>query len=233
MSFCPECNTCNGVHEDGCRLDEVYADWFELVDDGTLDTVFRCGRMEFRFSDTSEFRDDSTGELDVESFMRNNLDSMWDELRWEIESELETRLESWIEYETKHDDAGSNYSHCFEEDRYYWQSKLEDYVAENFDELPDDWKSRIKNIDFEIRPGHIFSGNEFSDGFGIGGFPVGEVELQDNVDSFEFPPDAVKKVLEHNRMKVRSDGTFYQYGNTDAVWLGIVTDESIDDCLAD
>lgn len=233
MSFCPQCETVNGLHETGCELSSVRPEWFDLIDDGSLDTVFECGNREFRFGDTSEYRDSETGELDLTAFFRNHIDELWDQLRWEIESEIERQIESYVEYETEHDDAGSNYAHCFEEDRILWQSKLETYVVENFDELPSDWKDRIKNIEFEIRSGHIFSRNDFADGFGIGGFPVGEVELQSNVDNSEFPADAVRAYLESQNVKVDRHGDYFQYANTDAVWLGVVTDEMIDDCLAD
>ena len=48
---------------------------FQLADDGTLDTVIIFRGAEFRFSDTSLYRD-QTGMLDMERFMDDHADSI-------------------------------------------------------------------------------------------------------------------------------------------------------------
>ncbi len=58
------------------------SDDFSLVDDGTLDTVIRDDGTgeEFRFSQefVSEYRDELTGELDFEHFIRDQFtDDKW------------------------------------------------------------------------------------------------------------------------------------------------------------
>lgn len=57
-------------------LDEALDDieLYELVDDGTLDTVIRFCGQDFQFSDTSEYRDED-GSLDLESLIVDNRDA--------------------------------------------------------------------------------------------------------------------------------------------------------------
>ena len=57
----------------GATLDDV-----ELIDDGTLDTVIRIDDYDYRFSleQVSAYRDEETGELDIEDF--------WQEIEGEI-----------------------------------------------------------------------------------------------------------------------------------------------------
>ncbi len=68
---------------EGPTIDDV-----QLVDDGTLDTVIRvCGEEDYRFSDTSAYRDDD-GALDLEEFWESSeCDDIRDEWR-----------ERWYEY---------------------------------------------------------------------------------------------------------------------------------------
>ena len=47
-----------------------------LGDDGSLDTVLYCDDEEFRYTDTSEYRDEKTGEFDLDSFLADNMDDI-------------------------------------------------------------------------------------------------------------------------------------------------------------
>lgn len=60
-------------------------DMVRLADDGTLDTVLTIGDEEFRFSDTSAYRDDD-GALDLDAVLEDEWDYMLETL-WERQSE--------------------------------------------------------------------------------------------------------------------------------------------------
>ena len=47
-----------------------------LSDNGTLDTVICIGDREFIYSDTSDYRDDETGEMDLDAFLDDNFDDI-------------------------------------------------------------------------------------------------------------------------------------------------------------
>ena len=59
-------------------------DDFYLADDGTMDTIIEIGDEQYRFDAeyASSYRDEETGELDLESFMDDNFDDMR-EHQWE------------------------------------------------------------------------------------------------------------------------------------------------------
>lgn len=48
----------------------------ELLDDGTMDTVLRIDDQEFRYSDSSDYRDPDTGAINLEEFVEANFDDM-------------------------------------------------------------------------------------------------------------------------------------------------------------
>ena len=58
-----------------------------LIDDGTMDTVLRIGDEEFRYTDTSDYRDEESGALDLTAFLDDYFDDMADTMR-----------ERWYEY---------------------------------------------------------------------------------------------------------------------------------------
>ena len=64
------------------RLDDLRTmfaptkDMVTLGDDGTLDTVICLGDVELRFADTSDYRDEDTGELDLDSFLDDHFDEI-------------------------------------------------------------------------------------------------------------------------------------------------------------
>jgi hypothetical protein len=66
----------------GATVDDL-----ELIDDGTLDTVLHIGDDYHRLPDTSDHRDEDTGELD--------LDSLWDEIGDNINEELRERFHEY------------------------------------------------------------------------------------------------------------------------------------------
>ena len=51
-----------------------------LGDDGTMDTVLCLGDEELRFSDTSSYRDEETGELDLDALLDDEFDGIADEM---------------------------------------------------------------------------------------------------------------------------------------------------------
>ena len=58
---------------------------FQLVDDGTLDTVIMFKGVDYRFSDTSEYRDNN-GSLDLCRFIEDYADEIVED--YEIEAKL-------------------------------------------------------------------------------------------------------------------------------------------------
>jgi hypothetical protein len=58
-----------------------------LLDDGTLDTVIEYLEEEIRYSDTSDHRNDETGELDI--------DSLFDEIEYEIQAIARERFNEY------------------------------------------------------------------------------------------------------------------------------------------
>ncbi len=58
------------------RLDKLTKDDVILYDDGTLDTVLTLDGHDFRYSDTSSYRDVATGELDLDAFLDDEFETM-------------------------------------------------------------------------------------------------------------------------------------------------------------
>lgn len=52
-----------------------------LLDDGSLDTVLAIGDEEFRFETFPEYRNDETGELNLEQFIEDHFDDMAEAMR--------------------------------------------------------------------------------------------------------------------------------------------------------
>jgi len=62
------------------RAGPLRAEEVILLDDGTLDTVVQVRGVEFRYSDTSEYRDPETGALDLAAFTEEHLGDLEDAL---------------------------------------------------------------------------------------------------------------------------------------------------------
>jgi hypothetical protein len=248
LSFCDSCQTVSGTHETGCPNAPIRPEWFSVVDDGTLDTVVAIGDVYCRFSEgfAAEYRYED-GELDLARFIRDNTQEMMDEA-WNSLSDVLTQIQEWSEeYNTTHDDAGDGYAHMVAEGCWPDQWKrICEYLDENFD-LTDAQLDKLADCgeefcdDFEMRPGHIFSG-EPGDGIVLDSWPVGEIEEQIEIshlaEQAKLPESLVRHLISEQsdfclRMWRTDSATCEMYIYTDDIWQAVLTDERIEDILAE
>ena len=66
-----------------CALNRYSPASFQLVDDGTLDTVILFRGVDYRFSDTSDYRDNQ-GNLDMCRFLEDYADEIVEDYEMEF-----------------------------------------------------------------------------------------------------------------------------------------------------
>jgi len=157
--------------------------------------------------------------------------------------------ESMLEYETRHGDAGDNYTHMPAES---WTEKETRDLLESLNEekrdhavkdhfAPDSYKPhwkllkidpRWKEIDpdqladyalesFEMSAGSIWGC--FEDGITLDSFPVQEIEIE--LDHLDIDPDVMDSVRESCDAYI--SGCNRAYVTTDAVWFALLDVESL------
>jgi hypothetical protein len=179
----------------------------------------------------------------------NYIKMLTEERYEELADTFEQAIDSRVEYETEHDDAGGNYSHMIREGGWAYGNGPDRLLEWCHDHHPNlaITKEEIESLEDEIldwceyRPGHMFDrtgGNEFI----VDSFTVGEVEEQfsfsylcemldlDDDEGLDF----VLRAKEDRRFCLRHDrrtNELLSYTNTDAVWVFYVTPEWIKDRL--
>ena len=168
----------------------------------------------------------------------------------ELAELLEKAIDSRVEYETEHTDAGSNYSHLPREGGWAYHNgdeRLKEWMGENGLFIPTgrDWDYLVNEVlDWcEYEPGHIFSGGTTPEKFVVDSYPVGEIEDQYGfsdlcglLDVYEDEGrQFVKRALEDRRFCLREngDGGVLSYTNTDAVWVFYINREWMQSRLED
>lgn len=156
----------------------------------------------------------------------------------ELAELLEQALDSFVEYETEHEDAGGDYAHLPREGGWAYHNgddRLRGFLATHeIETTPAEFEELVEAVldDCDYKPGHIFSCVPHGE-FQIASYPVGEVE-----DQYSFPdlcrvldiePDECREfvdlAMKDNRFCLRpnGDGGVLSYTNTDAVWIYYVS----------
>ena len=158
----------------------------------------------------------------------------------DLESRIEQYVESEVEYQESHTDAGDNYAHLISEG--YWpdyRAKIVQYVLDNFEtklseqELHDGFDSC--NLAYvEMRSEHIFGSTRYSDGVALDSWPIQEIECQIDLkylsDDTGFDLEYIKVLLKRLDIKISWD-SILQYCSSDAVWVAVLTDDCIESVL--
>lgn len=154
----------------------------------------------------------------------------------ELAETFEAAIDSHVEYETEHADAGSNYSHLPREGGWDYsngEDRLREWIKENDLTIPkgDNWDDLVDEVlDWcEIEPGHVFSGGTTKEKFIVDSYPVGEIEdqycLPDLANLLDISEDETREfvalAMEDHRFCLREngDGGVLSYTSTDAVWI--------------
>ena len=147
---------------------------------------------------------------------------------------LEIAIDAHVDYETGHEDAGSNYSHLPREGGWVYNNgpeRLLKWCRTNGVEITPEEIEALEDevLDWcDIEPGHMFSNPEMEGKFVVDSYPVGEVEDQycigdlsallgvEEAEALEF----VAIAMEDRRFCLRpnGDGGILSYTNTDACW---------------
>lgn len=154
----------------------------------------------------------------------------------EFKEKLNQMLDWREEYETKHDDAGSNYHYLLCEsginakDVNHWS---EDYrYPDKYKLTENDLTDIVRNGDYEMVAGSIFKPTLKENQYYLDSYAVGEIEDQIEPNMFpEVTESTFHRYMKYNTtvdrdecMK-RSREYWYAYRNTDAVWYAIHTRE--------
>jgi len=168
----------------------------------------------------------------------------------DLADKLETAIDSRVEYECEHDDAGGNYSHMPREGGWNYGSgpdRLKAWCDEHHGALAIT-KGEIEDLEDEIldwceyRPGHMLENANRPHEFCVDSYAVGEVEeqfcftdLRDMLDLEEGEElDFLPRVNEDRRFCLRWDrrtNEILSYTNTDSTWVFYVTREWLEDRL--
>jgi len=164
----------------------------------------------------------------------------------ELADRFEEMIDSNVEYETEHEDAGDSYSHLLREGGWCYNNgldRLKEWMSENDILVPDgfDWEELEDEVlDWhEMEPGHIFSGGSDCNRFVVDSYPVGEVEDQYCVsdlsqwleiskgETVEF----IDLAMSDNRfcLSDNSGDGVLSYTSTDAVWIACVSKRWVQD----
>lgn len=174
-----------------------------------------------------------------------------DERKAELSAELETLIDSQVEYQTEHEDSGNDYHVLLTEGSFCYgngETRLRDFLrlheietVEGFDmeSLADDL------IDCaDVSSEHIFSTIP-ENVFELGSFPVGEIEIQicarDFAETANCPVaesiQFLKIAVEENDFCLREGGgiggnpAFYAYVPTDCFWSFRADMETVKMCV--
>ena len=167
----------------------------------------------------------------------------------EFADKLESAIETQVEYECEHKDAGDEYSHMFREGDWLYSNGLERFTEWLLEfhslTIPGDQLEHMEDeiLDWcNMEPCHIFSGGTDKNKFVVGSFAVEEVESQFDIpmliELLECTEEECKEfiilALEDNRFCLHKDnGGILAYTSTDAVWQGTVNIEWVKDRLED
>ena len=159
---------------------------------------------------------------------------------------LEKAIDWRVEYETTHEDAGSNYSHLPREGGWDYSNGPDRLLAWCEEAGIDTDRAELVEIEdeildwCEIEPGHIFSATT-PQKFIVDSYPVGEVEdqycLPDLARLLDTDEETAREfaqlAMDDNRFCLRpnGDGGVLSYTSTDAVWVFYVNKEWIKDRL--
>lgn len=141
--------------------------------------------------------------------------------------------ESWIEYETAHRDAGSQYAYLVPES---WSQYDESRLIEYMKAAGIDWAGiEIDDIvnecldRFRMESGHMFSSG--NGGFLITSFPVQEIEMQIDCDAIgeAFTPGLCERLSRACDVYLRYDceAMALGYVTTDSVWDAVVPESRL------
>lgn len=170
-----------------------------------------------------------------------------DDLKTRFKALLEKHDEAHLEYEEKHDDAGSGYVSCFVDESPHGRKKLKEFMAEHYPEFmgsKDNWKKLAARLDkwaVEMKPGHRFTTIDESEGCCVGSWALEEVENQHEVkvfaDELDCTEEEVRELVRVEKdhcvlcSKDRPFDTFGSYQCTDACWFCVVPRSWIDDTI--
>ena len=155
-------------------------------------------------------------------------------------------IESRVEYETTHKDAGNNYAHMASEgdfDYHNGENRLAEYCAEmGIDIIGLDMDRLAEDVIFW---GYMTLGQHFDPKkrFLVSSFQVGEIEIEVSVESLGLERISLEVIAELNRQcdayfrpGVRSLGTecdyCYAYIQTDSYWDMVCDLDTIQDLVS-
>lgn len=161
---------------------------------------------------------------------------------------LEEAINSHVEYEEEHEDAGDGYSHLPREGTWTYgngDERLADYIKEHEIKtcgLGIDTIADLLLDNFEMQSGHIFGHGGNQSDFVVDSFSVGEIEDQYCFDDYERlgfeNEDEMRAFAEiakdDNRFCLRvSDYDILAYTATDAVWHGLIGKDTLQELIKD
>ena len=146
---------------------------------------------------------------------------------------INSHVESVVEYETSHRDAGNNYSHMPAEN---WNSdketRLADYCKEKGIDISGLDIDAISNDVlewFHMEPNHIWSNG--NGGFLLDSYSIGEIEIQLDAELIgrEWHPKLIERL---NRacdcyLRYSDRETAFAYVNTDSVWDAVISEKKL------
>lgn len=181
------------------------------------------------------------------TFPRLQKEICMDDLKTRFKALLEKHDEAHLEYEEKHEDAGSGYVHLLTEESPYGLERLKEFMLEHYPEFmqsKDDWRKLAERFDewsVEMKPGHRFTTIDESEGCCVGSWPLEEVENQHEVKLFADELDCTEEEI---RELVRAEkdhcvrfsedspfDTFESYQCTGACWFCVVPRSWINDTI--
>ena len=170
-----------------------------------------------------------------------------EDLRSRFKALLEKHDEAPLEYEEKHEDAGSGYVHLLAEESPYGAKRLKEFMLEHYPKFMESqvaWKKLAERFDkwaVEMKPGNRFTTIDESEGCCVGSWSLEEVENQHEVKTFvdeldcteEEVRELVRAEKDHCIGTIYRDdfNTFHSYQATDACWFCVVPRSWINDTI--